>query len=116
MPIRAGDLRHPIRIERLGAGVNDYGEEIGDWTLLAAVRAQVLHGRGQERREAAIEQASVPATFRIRRGGPASGVTAKDRIRFDPLGVTGAESPVWDIQSIVPLGNDGIEITAVRAD
>ncbi len=69
--------------------------------------AEVKFGTGAERREAAQESASAPATFRVLRTDLTAVVTPKDRIVFD--------SSYWDITSAVPLGfNEGVEITAVR--
>jgi SPP1 family predicted phage head-tail adaptor len=107
MALAAGLLRDRIVIRRAVVETDDYGGEQQTWNDLAAVWAQVLYGRGQERREAAQTAASVPATFRVRQSGVTAGVTPKDRIRF--------ESVDWNIVSNVPLGRDGREITAVRA-
>ena len=106
MGLRAGALRERITIERASAASNDYNEEVLTWATLATVRAQVLYGTGRERREAAQEVASVPATFRVRQSSDSASWTPKDRILF-----AGA---AWDIVSNVPIGRDGREITAVR--
>jgi head-tail adaptor len=112
--LAAGALTERIRIERQAAGRDGYGGKTGDWETIAEVRAQVSYGTGMERREAAQESASAPATFRIRRGGLAGGVTAKDRLRFEPFAAPTAASPIWDISSAVPFGRDAIDITATR--
>ncbi len=114
MPIETGKLDKRIRIERLGTGTDDHGGESGTWSTLADRWAQVMNGTGRERREAAQETALAPATFRIRRCGVTGTVTAKDRLRFNPFGVLGAASPLWDINSVVPFGNDAIDITATQ--
>ena len=121
MPIRAGTLRDPIALERRGTATDDLGTEVGTWTLLARTRAQVSYGTGQERRQAAQEQASMTATFRVRR----SSVTAAlaplgDRVRFDPSATLPADPipadfPAWDITSVAPFERDAIDITAVLA-
>lgn len=110
----AGKYRDPIRIERQAGGNDGYGGKSGEWETIAEVRAEITYGTGAERREAAQESATAPAMFRIRRGGPAAGVTATDRLRFTPFAAPSDASPIWDISSVVPFGRDAIDITATR--
>jgi head-tail adaptor len=120
MGLQAGKLKDRIALERATSGLDDYGGENGGWIELTRVSAQFMPGTGQERRQAAQEQASAPATFRVRRSSVTRALTAKDRIRFNPAvplpsGILAADFPAWDIVSVVPLARDGIDITAVLA-
>jgi SPP1 family predicted phage head-tail adaptor len=107
MGLSAGSRDRRIRFERATVAVDSHGAEVPTWGDVGGAWAQVLFGTGQERREAAQEQATAPATFRVLANPLTKGITAKDRIRFD--------GSAWDIVSNVPLGRDGREITAVRS-
>lgn len=106
--MKAGTRNRKIVIERYGVvSTDDYGGDVLDWTAYATAFAQVIFGTGAERREAAQESATAPATFRVLATTKTRAVTVKDRISFD--------GSLWDITSVVPLGlNEGVEITAVR--
>lgn len=71
-------------------------------------RADIIFGTGQERRQAAQETASVPATFSMRRDSVTQTLTPADRLRYDDAD--------WDISSIVPSRKyDAVlDITATR--
>lgn len=115
----AGRLDKRVRFERQSVGKDRYGAGTGAWAEHATVWAWVVHGTGQERREAAQEDASAAATFRVRRSGATLALSEADRLRFDPLGNGGSAgldaAPVWDIISVVPIGRDAIEVAAVRS-
>jgi head-tail adaptor len=116
MPIRAGDLRDVIALERSNLVKDDYGGAgAATWSELAQVRARVSYGTGVERRAAAQEQAVQSVTFLVRASLVTRSLTPVDRIRFEPGGLLSADSPAWDIQSVVPRDRDGIEITATRS-
>jgi SPP1 family predicted phage head-tail adaptor len=106
MKMDPGELRDRVTIERATVVEDDHGGETPTWGVHATRWGQVLYGRGEERRAAAQEQASVPATFRVRQDSVTSGILPTDRLQFD--------GAAWDISSVVPLGRDLIEITAVR--
>jgi head-tail adaptor len=106
--MRAGPRNRLIVFERVGAAT-DTGlrSKAGAFAEHARAWAEVSFGRGDERRQAAQENASAPATFRTLWNPTLATVTAKDRINYGGY---------WDITSIAPLGlNEGIEFTAVRA-
>jgi hypothetical protein len=72
-------MKDEIRFERLAGAKNAYGELEPDWIALGdPIRAEVLFGAGQERREAAQQQGSAPATFRVRTSPLTCGVTLKE--------------------------------------
>ncbi len=87
---------------------NSMGEPVSDGTYPEICKewAQVIYGRGNERRSAAIEGADQPATFIVLGNSKTRSVSVGSFIRFD-----GAE---WDIQNKAVLGNQEIEFTAIR--
>lgn len=106
--IDAGSLDRRVRIERRATTEDDFGGEIETWSELATLWASVNFGQGQERRQAAQESATAPATFRVRWSPVTATITPVDRILF--------MDAIWDISSAVPFGrNEGIDITATRA-
>lgn len=103
----AGRRDQLITIQSGTATTDDYGGETLAWTTLATEWAAVLYGRGDERRQAAVEQGQQAATFQVLANDDTRSVGVKDRISHD-----GSE---WDIVSIAPLNRGKIEFTAVRA-
>ena len=96
-----------ITLERATTERNGYGEEIETWGEVGKEWANVVYGRGSERREAAMEQASQPATFYVADNALTRSIMTTDRIVL--------EGP-WDIESNVPSANRvEREITAIRA-
>lgn len=95
-------------LERFTTTQNDYGEEVETWAAIGQEWANISYGKGSERRQAAMEQASQPATFYVDDNTRTAGLTAKDRISFNGVN--------WDIEGNVPSGDRmEREITAVRA-
>ena len=107
--IDPGKLDRKIRFERGQAADGGLGAEpVGSWAELATVWAMVRFGTGQERRQAAAEGASQPATFRVVSTTATRSVTEQDRIAFD--------GRAWDIAAIAAIGvNEEIEFTATVA-
>lgn len=96
-----------VTLERFTATVNEYNEEIEAWAAIGTEWANVSYGKGSERRQAAMEQASQPATFYVDDNPLTRSITTKDRIVLDGN---------WDIEGNVPSeGRFEREITAVRA-
>lgn len=107
MRLPAGDLRDRIVFERDTPTKNSFNEPVSVWAEYGRASAKVTYGTGQERREAAQQSASAPATFRVRRNAVTAALTTQDRIQF--LGAA------WDISSIVPFQREGFDFTATRA-
>lgn len=105
--MKAGPRDRKVIIERATVTTDEYGGTTSTWATYATAFAQVIFGTGAERREAAQESATAPATFRVLATAKTRAVTVKDRINFD--------GSFWDIVSSVPLDRDGVEITAIRA-
>ena len=95
-----------VTFQRADTTEDDYGGEETVWREIEKAWALVRFGSSQERREAAAEQSSQIATFRVLSSIALRTVTAKDRILWD-----GA----WDIKAPgIPAGPD-LEFTATRA-
>lgn len=108
--MKTGNRNRLIIIERAGPDIDDgYTTKPGEFAEYARAFAEVIFSTGSERREAAQEQASAAATFRVLDNPLTRAVTVKDRISFD--------GSTWDIQSAVPSKalNDHREITATRS-
>ena len=88
---------------------DEYGEETPSWSTVAEEWAAVFYGRGDERRQAAMEQGAQPAVFQVLANATTRAMTVKDRIVHDEAG--------WDIVGIAPdTPKRGlIEFTATRA-
>ena len=96
-----------ISFERATVVVDEYGGETSTFTELTKAWAQVRWGSGQERREAAQEQATQAATFVCDPNPTLSTVQVTDRIQFQGV--------AWDITGIGPIRRSQIHFTAVRA-
>lgn len=105
--IDAGQRDQLITFERNTPTTNDHGDEVEGWSLVSQAWARVRFGTGAERREAAQERASQPATFECL-AIDTSSVTVTDRISFDDA--------FWDITSRALVGRDQIHFTAIRAN
>lgn len=104
----AGKRRDRITFMRATVALDSFGGEIETWVELGRRWAWIVYGTGQERREAAGQQATVPATFNVPRDALTRDLRAKDRIDFDGASwnITGA--PVRSREL------DGMDITAMR--
>ena len=106
---RIGRRDQLVTLERSTSDQDAYGEEIATWSPIGHEWAAVYFGRGDERRQASMQQGSQPATFGMLSNPVTRGLTTKDRIQHG--------GAAWDIESISPdtpkLGD--IEITAVRS-
>ena len=113
----AGRFSQRLRFEQRSAGEDDFGTEKDEWEAFEDRRTWAVYGSGQERREAAQQNASASATFRVRKCSRTSQITAAFRLRHDPVhGAAPLEAaPVWDIASVVPARDDPscLDIAAV---
>lgn len=98
-----------VAIETATTANDDYNEPQETWNEAGQEWAAIFYGRGDERRQAAMEQGQQAASFQMLANPLTMGVTVKDR-----LTVAGA---VWDIVGIAPETpkRGEIEFTAVRA-
>ena len=104
----AGKRDRRIDFQRAARGRDSVGVLIeGAWASIGQRWAQVRYGSGAERREAAAERATQPATFRTLADGLTRTITQQDRIIYDGL--------TYDIVGIAPIGMGPteIEFTAV---
>lgn len=107
--MKAGARFNLISFYRDGAPVDDgYTTTLGEPTEIGRAYAEVRFGTGQERREAAQESASVPATFVMLDNPITRSLTTRDKIRF--------QATDWDISSSIPGVERGEwQVTATRA-
>lgn len=79
------------------------------WSAIDGRWASVRFGSGQERREAAVEGAVQPATFRTLADRMTRTITTEDRIGYGGL--------TYDITGIAPIGRgpEEFEFTAVAS-
>lgn len=102
----AGKRDTLIAFEHATTAQNESGEEVETWASVGQEWAAVFWGRGDERRQAAMEQGAQPATFQVPDNDVTRAVVVKDRISFN-----GA----WDIVGIAMPRRGEIEFSAVRA-
>lgn len=104
----AGRREQLVTIERSTATTDGYGEQTQTWVEYAQEWAAVFYGRGDERRQAAMEQGQQSATFQMLSNTLTRAVAVKDRIN---------DGSLWDIVGIAPdtPKRGEIEFTAVRA-
>jgi len=107
----AGRRDTRITILRAVMSENAFGEPVpsGAPVTVCATMARVIYGRGEERRRAAMESATVPATFRVL-------ATTQTRAvhEGDTLVTAGPLDGEWDIESVVPFGRNELDITATK--
>lgn len=105
----AGRRNQLVTLQSYTTTTDAYGEETQAWTDNGQEWAAVFYGRGEERRQAAMEQGQQSATFQVLDNTLTRMVVVKDRI-------SGVGS-LWDIVGIAPdtPKRGEIEFTAVRA-
>jgi len=105
----AGKRDQLIELQTYTTTTDDYGGETQTWTTAAEEWAAVFYGRGDERRQAAMEQGQQPATFQVLDNDVTRAMTVSGRIVHD-----GAN---WDIvgKALDTPERGLIEFTAVRA-
>ena len=105
--IQAGERDKRITFSSETTAENSLGEPVRTaYAPLGNRWAQVIYGRGDERRSAAIEGADQTATFNVLSDSLTRPITTKHVIQFD--------GDVWDIVSIAPWARAEIDFTAIR--
>lgn len=101
-----GQRPHLVRIQQAVTATDDHGGETKTWHDIGSAWAKFFPGSGQERREAAQENASITAVFNFDWSPAVAGIVPTDRLyAFDT---------VWDVVSAVVLGaNKDVDVTAV---
>ena len=103
----AGRRDQLVILQRYTTTQDEYGEEVQTWAGLGTEWAAVFYGRGDERRQAAMEQGSQAATFRFLSNTQTRALSIRDRIVVDTV--------IWDILGIAPMDRARIEVTAVSS-
>jgi len=96
-----------ITFETASTVADEYGEEVVTWVSTGQEWASVFYGKGDERRQAAMQRGQQPATFNVLANSMTRAVVVKDRITVG--------TDVWDIAGIAPMDRASLDITAVRA-
>lgn len=105
--MKKGKLNNRVTIQRFTTTQDENNEDIEDWTDLATRWSAIFYGKGEERREAAVETGQQSASFVMLPDSVTKTITLKDRLSF--------KGDTWDIVGISPIGRTEIEFTAVRA-
>jgi head-tail adaptor len=113
--VTAGRRDQLVTLETATTAQDDYGEEISTWGPIGGGTnptqewVAVYYGKGDERRQAAMEQGAQPATFEMLSNATTRALTLKDRITLD--------GAAWNIQGIAPdtPQRGTIAITATRS-
>lgn len=109
MPLNSGELDRRIELQTATRTKNAVGEAVASWAPMAPARwAKVSYGSGAERREAAVEDNSLAATFQLHWSAAIWALradTGAARIIFDGW--------IWDLKSIAGSRRDGLSLTAV---
>lgn len=105
----AGKRDQLVTLHRYTATQDDYGEETQAWAPIGQEWAAIYWGRGDERRQAAMEQGAQPATFNLLSNTLTRSLTLRDRIAGD--------AGEFDIVGIAPdfPKRGEIEVTATRS-
>jgi len=64
--VRAGDMRHLVRLEARSTVQDSVGEQLDSWTLVCERRAAIQRTPGTETFGAQARQGRVPTVFRLR--------------------------------------------------
>lgn len=91
--MRAGLLRHKVRIERQSTTKDTHNQPINTWTLIAERRASIEPLNGKEYFSANAENSEVTTRIRLRYETLLSDLNTNDRV------VHG--STIYDIQSVI---------------
>lgn len=89
----AGKRDKLVIIQRATTAKDAYGEPIASWAEIGRAKAQMIFGRGDERRAAAMEEGAQPATFLLLATGLTRSLRLTDRLI--------AQGTVWDVRSVV---------------
>jgi head-tail adaptor len=102
----SGERDQLIALQRYTTTQDAYGEETQTWATLGTEWSAVFYGRGDERRQAAMEQGGQPAVFQVISNAQTRALTLRDRIVLDSVN--------WDIVGVAPMDRATVELTAVR--
>lgn len=95
----AGSLSDRVTFQRATLGDDGYGNTITGWSDHLTVWANVRETLGKERVDAGRVEAARTATIRVRQSPDTLGLTESDRVM--------ARGQLWNVRSIVRVGNDG---------
>lgn len=102
----AGKRDKCVTIERFTSTPDEYNEPVEQWSEVGKRWTAIFYGKGDERRQAAIEQGRQAASFVMLADELTRSVTLRDRLSY--------AGDTWDIVGVSPLDRAEIEFTAVR--
>jgi len=105
--VNAGKRDRRVTIQRFTATKDEYGEDIETWADLGTRWTAIFYGKGEERRQAAVEEGKQSASFVMLADSITKTISVRDRLSY--------AGDAWDIVGISPIGRAEIEFTAVRA-
>jgi head-tail adaptor len=94
--MRAGDMRHIVRVQRLSGATNAEGEHIPNWVTVVERRASMRRASGTEVFSSDQRQGRVPTEFRLRY---TPGILPKMRLAL----ISDSPSRVYEILSAVDV-------------
>lgn len=105
----AGRRDQLVTLQSFTATQDEYGEEVQTWADIGTEWAAIYWGRGDERRQAAMEQGTQAATFNMLSNTLTRSLTLRDRIS--------GEAGTFDIVGIAPdtPKRGELELTATRS-
>ena len=116
MGMAAGGMDRRIRIEG-PVEVDDGYNVVERFEVISTVWASYRPSQGREAREALGQEATLPATFRLRWSRTMAVLLGPDGTRYRVRFPAGDDGRVFDIKSAVEVGRrEGIEIQAVAGD
>ena len=89
----AGVLRHKVSLERQTTDVDDYGQRIENWTVIAQRRASIEPLNGREYFDRAGEMAEVTTRIRLRYDASLADLRPADRVTY--------RGQIYDIASVI---------------
>lgn len=104
----AGKRDKRVTIQRFTiTGTDEYNDPIEEWSDIATRWTAMFYGKGEERRQAAVEQGKQAASFVMLADSMTKTVTLRDRLAY--------AGDTWEIVGIMPIDRAEIEFTAVRS-
>lgn len=106
--MRAGRLRHKVRLERFTETQSAFGEPVKAWALLKEVWASVEPLKGAERQRAQQQAAAEDVRIVLRWSSDIASLNSKDRVVYG--------SKVYDIKSVLNINERNSEINIMAVE
>lgn len=103
----AGQRDKRVTIERFTSTRDEYNEPVEQWSVVGTRWTAIFYGKGEERRQAAVEEGKQSASFVMLADSITKTISVRDRLFY--------AGDAWDIVSVSPVGRAEIEFIGVRA-